>query len=261
MVNDNVYQHFRKSEASFIDQADEWIETASQQYRPYLTDYLDPRQQYIVHSLLGTHNDIKYHSFGGYASAERQRVLLAPDYLDPTVDDYEIQVITVNYPSKFADLTHSQIMGTLFNMGLQTQVFGDIIGDGLTWQFFTEKSIATYVIDQIDHMGRIKVHLEPTALSQIIVPNNDWQDENDLASSMRLDAIVATVYHISRQRAKLLIDNQKVKLNWQICDKPDTEIAVSDVISVRGFGRIQLSSIEGQTRKDKYRLALRVLRK
>ena len=139
-MNDNVYQHFRKNEVLFIDQVDEWIATANEQYRPYLTDYLDPRQQYIVHSLLGTHNDIKYHSFGGYANAERQRILLAPDYLNPTADDYEIQVITVNYPSKFADLTHSQIMGTLFNMGLQTQVFGDIIGDELAGKMHIAKS-------------------------------------------------------------------------------------------------------------------------
>ncbi|MBU3852052.1 MAG: RNA-binding protein [Candidatus Paralactobacillus gallistercoris] len=261
MLSNNVYQHFRKDEGSFIDQVNEWIAIATEQYRPYLTDYLDPRQRYIVRSLLGTHRDIKYHECGGYVDAERQRVLLAPDYLTPTTGDFELQLIAVDYPVKFANLTHSQIMGTLFNMGVQPHVFGDIISDGTNWQFFTEKTMLNYIVDQIERMGRTKVRLQPVSLSQLLIPNDDWQNEGALVSSMRLDTIVSTVYHISRQRAKLLIDNEKVKLNWQVCDKPDAEVAISDVISVRGFGRIQLNDIEGQTRKAKYRLSLRVLRK
>lgn len=40
-----VYQHFRKEEQPFIDSAQSWITQAEETYTPYLTDFLDPRQQ------------------------------------------------------------------------------------------------------------------------------------------------------------------------------------------------------------------------
>lgn len=44
----NVYQHFRADERSFIDSVGDWIEQVQGQYAPYLTEFLDPRQSYIL---------------------------------------------------------------------------------------------------------------------------------------------------------------------------------------------------------------------
>ncbi|MFT8339312.1 hypothetical protein [Schleiferilactobacillus harbinensis] len=50
-----VYQHFRKEEAPFIDNVSEWMERANMEYRPILTDFLDPRQQFIVEDIVCKH--------------------------------------------------------------------------------------------------------------------------------------------------------------------------------------------------------------
>jgi RNA-binding protein YlmH len=73
--------------------------------------------------------------------------------------------------------------------------------------------------------------------------------------------LISAVYNISRQRSKELVENGKIKLNWQVFERPDFELGLRDIISVRGFGRIQLREIEGKSKKDKYRLLLGVLRK
>ena len=72
---ENVYQHFRKEERPFIDDLSEWITEVEDQYTPYLTDFLDPRQMYIVESLVGK-RDLKLYYFGGYEAAERKRVFM-----------------------------------------------------------------------------------------------------------------------------------------------------------------------------------------
>lgn len=38
-MDQNVYQHFRKSEAVFIDEAAELLERVESQYAPLLTDF------------------------------------------------------------------------------------------------------------------------------------------------------------------------------------------------------------------------------
>ena len=262
MVNQaDVYQHFRKSEAPFVAQVLDWIEQAQVEYRPILTAFLDPRQAFILQTLVGEKGDVRYHFNGGYNAAERKRAMIAPDYFEPTDADFEIQLFEIRYPIKFANLSHGKVLGTLVNAGIDRDVFGDIMTDEERWQFFVTKKMAGYVEEQITKIGRVSVHLQEQDYTQLLTPKDAWQFEQTTVSSFRLDTIISTVYNLSRQRAKELIQANKVKLNWQAFDNPDFELALLDIVSVRGFGRIQLQSIDGQTRKEKYRVTLGILRK
>lgn len=49
----SIYQHFRPEEKDFIDQAMNWIDQVKHSYAPKLSDFLDPRQQEILTSLIG----------------------------------------------------------------------------------------------------------------------------------------------------------------------------------------------------------------
>lgn len=52
-----------------------------------------------------------------------------------------------------------------------------------------------------------------------------------------------------------------MRLNWAETQKPDYELDVADIVSVRGFGRIRLDEVGGRTKKDKIRVTLAVLQK
>ena len=71
--------------------------------------------------------------------------------------------------------------------------------------------------------------------------------------------MLASAFNLSRQKSKELIASNKVKVNWNETSRPDTTLGIFDVISIRGFGRLKLKSIEGKTRKEKIRLELDVL--
>ena len=55
---ENVLQHFRKDEQPFIEQVVRWMREVEDRYAPKLTDFLDPRQQFIVDSIRRQNVDI-----------------------------------------------------------------------------------------------------------------------------------------------------------------------------------------------------------
>lgn len=59
-VLDDIYQHFRKEEKQFIDLAMDWKEFVERTYAEKLTDFLDPRQQFILQSVVGDGPDVRY---------------------------------------------------------------------------------------------------------------------------------------------------------------------------------------------------------
>ncbi len=50
-------------------------------------------------------------------------------------------------------------------------------------------------------------------------------------------------------------------VNWVESERPDFMLDLLDIVSIRGFGRLQIQSIEGKTKKEKIKLTLGVLRK
>ncbi|MGC6767199.1 YlmH family RNA-binding protein [Enterococcus sp. LJL128] len=260
-MNENVYQHFRKDEHPFIDSVGDWLERVEDQYAPYLTEFLDPRQAYILETLIRQDSDLSFRFYGGYEQAERKRCLIFPEYYEPATEDFKINLFEIVYPTKFASLSHGKILGTLVSTGIKREYFGDIISDGERWQLFIADEMMNFVTAQIEKIGKIAVRLEEKNYTEIITPKDEWMTEKTTVSSLRLDNLISTVYNISRQRSKQLIESGKVKINWSENLRPDFPLELLDIISVRGFGRIQIQELEGKTKKDKYRLLLGVLRK
>lgn len=256
-----VYQHFRREEQPFIDNVQSWITQTEETYTPYLTDFLDPRQQYIVEMLVGKKGEVHVSFYGGYEEAERKRAIICPEYFEPKQQDFEIELMEVNYPSKFASLSHGKVLGTMTGTGMKRELFGDILFDGLRWQFLLAANIASYVQTQISKMGNVSVRIEPKMYTDLILPIDTWTIVHDTVSSLRVDTVIASIYNISRQRAKELVTSGKVKLNWAIMERPDFELGILDIVSVRGYGRIQIQAIEGKSKKDKWRVAFGVLYK
>ncbi|MGX6962620.1 RNA-binding protein [Vagococcus xieshaowenii] len=250
----NVYQHFRKDEHPFIDMVENWAAKVEREYAPFLTGFLDPRQFYILESIVRNQSQgLKISSFGGYEGAERVKALIYPDYYEPEIGDYEVLTFNIEYPKKFTQLKHSQILGTLMSLGIKRELFGDITTDGDSWQIHLDEKMASFVNGQFDKVGKVAIRLE-IARDAIIIPINEWETSNHTVSSQRLDAVISEVFNISRQRSKSLVESGKIKVNWMLCERVDTLVEAFDMISVRGFGRIRIDAIEGRTKKDRIRI-------
>lgn len=74
--------------------------------------------------------------------------------------------------------------------------------------------------------------------------------------SLRLDAVLAAAFRISRSEAAALIESGRVQLNHQIIEKCAALVKPEDLLSVRGKGRICLDEVGGLTKKGRYRVCL-----
>lgn len=246
----NIYQHFREDEQPFIDQVLDWVVQVEHMYTPYLTPFLNPRQRFIVQSVVGQYEDVELSLFGGYEEAEQQRAFIHPSYYEPQAEDYEISLIEVNYPKKFAELSHGQIMGSILGTGIVRETLGDILTDGERWQFFIDEKMEQYLFIHMDRVGRTNIQLEKTSLEDVIEKNDDWEIDELIVSSLRLDVVLAGALNISRNRAKTMINENKIKLNWVETEEVDIEVEQHDLLSIRGYGRIQIRQQVGTTRKE-----------
>lgn len=256
---DNIYQHYRDDEIIFVDRVLDWTHTVIDQFIPYLTPFLTPREVMIVEQLTSGYEDVKVEKSGGYSTPERQRVLICPHYYEVQKNDFEIEVIEIRYPHKFAEISHGKILGSILSEGFDRNKIGDIITDEFRWQFFVDKHISEYILMNLHKIGNVGVTCQSISEDEIIHPNIQWLETTVIVSSMRLDTILSKVYNFSRQRSKVLISSGDVKVNFMQIDRPDIEIGEQDIISLRRYGRFRINQIEGITKKENYRLKIDVL--
>ncbi|GAE24169.1 hypothetical protein JCM9140_79 [Halalkalibacter wakoensis JCM 9140] len=220
-----------------------------------LTDFLDPRQQEIARTIIGNDDEVSLSYSGGSPYAERCRLRLTPPYLETNLEDFQLTLFLIQYPSKFVTIQHRDLLGAVMNMGLKREKFGDLLlDDNGTAQMIVNQEIADYVEMNLQSVGKAPVKLNRIPISEHIIPKDSWTEETTTASSMRLDTILAQMYKLSRAKVAPYIEKGLVKVNWKTIDRPDYVLEVGDYISVRGFGRARIQAIEGMTKKEKYRL-------
>ena len=93
---------------------------------------------------------------GGIEGAERQRVLLFPDYYSLEQTDFQICLFEIVYPKKFITLEHRQILGTLMSLGLRREKFGDILIQNDQIQFIAAEEIRTYLSVNLEKSEKLR---------------------------------------------------------------------------------------------------------
>jgi RNA-binding protein YlmH len=254
----SIYQHFRQDEKEFVDSVLGWRGQVENQYAPKRTDFLDPRQQHIVQSILGQNEEVHFSFFS--ENTERKRALLYPSYFQPEEEDYGIRLFEIEYPSKFVTIEHRQVLGSIMSLGLKREKFGDILAHEEKIQLILAEEISEFVRMELKQIGKAKVNLQDIPFSELIKSREEWQEKVTTVSSLRLDVVLAAIYNISRQKAQTYIKSNLVKLNWKITENASIEVEAGDVISARGYGRSKLISIEGRTKREKWRISLGILK-
>ena len=249
-----IYQHFRPEEKEFIDQVLNWKDAVDAAYAPKLSDFLDPREQEIVRSIIGRQTDVKLQLFGGAESTERKRAIIYPDYFQVEEEDFQICLFEIEYPKKFILLEHPQVLGSLMSLGLKRGKFGDILVHDGRIQFFVSKDVEDYIGMQLESVGKTSVNLRAQPLANALQSQEIWNEVSVTSTSLRLDTVISAIYNLSRQKSQNFIQQGFVKLNWTLIENPAFECKEYDMISVRGYGRSKIISIEGRTKKDKWKI-------
>ena len=215
------------------------------------TCFLSPRETDMAQYLFGSQEGLVF--FGGYPDAERQMLVYLPDYLHKdTLTDEGSPVVCLHATFYNADtLSHRDFLGALMGAGIARETVGDIcVGTGCC-DFFVTAEIAPYILQNFTGAGRTKLQLKQVALNSVQITEPETKQIKDTLASIRLDSVIAAGFRINRALAAQYITAGKVAINGLPCEKPDKSIEHGAKISVRGLGKIKLTSIGGQTKKGR----------
>ena len=252
----DIYQHFNKDEYSFVDKTLEQTIRVSENYSPKLLNFLTPREQEIVVSLVRRDGNVKVAFSGGLEGAERKRAVIFPDYYDVGDADFQLTAFRLTYMDKFISVKHQQVLGRLMSLGVERKKYGDIYLHEGQIDIVVAAEIAAYIAQQLNHIHCVKMRITEIKIEQLERPLEEWLEESITVQSLRLDTVVAALTNQSRQKAQLSITQGKVQLNWRVMENQSIEIKPGDLLSIRGLGRIKLIAINGQTKKGKWHMTI-----
>ena len=176
-----------------------------------------------------------------------------PDYLDEstlTGEDSPLVCLRASY-YEGDTLSHRDFLGALMGTGIARETVGDICVGKSYCDFFVTAQIAPYVLQNFIGAGKTKVHLEQIPLEQVEIAQPETRQIKDTLASLRLDSVISAGFRIGRSQAAQYISAGKAAIDGLPCEKPDKAVDEGAKISVRGLGKIRLTTVGGQTKKGR----------
>ena len=212
------------------------------------TRFLDPAQAVLAQQI-ARQEGVSFVSWGGYENAERVIGCFFTD-MEPDHDEYPLVCLQSAYPSRFSSISHRDLLGAFMSLGLTRDTLGDIIIlDDVVYLFVTS-STAGYIVAGMTSAGRAALdfqHMETVPS----IPSPKGREFTSVISSLRLDAVLAAAYKLSRSAAADAIRAGLVKVNHIPCERVDLNLDENTLLSLRGEGRVRLVSVNGLTRKQR----------
>lgn len=225
-----------------------------------VTDFCDPSQQALVNRALSWLGDPLSQWCGGYEGAERRRLLIYPEYLDPAVLDDGIALLEVTGNFKFQRVTHRDFLGSLLSLGIKREKLGDIIIADSGCQVFADSGVKNYIEWNLHKIHRVGVRAGEVARDELVLPDCESRMVRATVSSLRLDAVVSAGFGVSRTKMTREIAAEKIKLNWLTSTDGAAAVKAGDVISARGRGRLEVIEVSGTTKKGRIGIVFKCYR-
>ena len=221
------------------------------------TDFLDPYEVRLGESILNRFADINYIQYGGYSNSERKIIIIFPNYLK--IDNPEEYLYCVKVSGDLDKLSHKDYLGALLSLGIKREKIGDILVHNDYSYIIVKEEIGDFVLYNLKKIGNKNINTQNTCFTKIEIPLVEYKEIKRFLTSLRIDLVIASTYNISRNDSMDIIKKGFVKINWEPIDKSAREVSEGDVISVRGYGRFILHSIEGLSRKGRFISNIRIL--
>ena len=193
---------------------------------------------------------------GGYPDAER-RMGAFYDIEPPEEWQWPIQPVELSWRTQFGSPEHRDLLGALMALGFERERMGDIVlADGRAF-VFAEPEMADYIVRSLESAGRVSIRAKLTdGVPELPPPSG--RTFRDTVPSMRLDAVLAAGFSLSRSETSDRIAHGKAFVNQALQLRADVLVQEGDLLSLRGEGRVRIEAIDGETRKG--RIAVRLFK-
>lgn len=232
-------------------------EQSRQRNIPAATDFLSPAEQRAAQELLHAAAIHEGYAFrGGYERAERKMLFFLPDWQEEADASDAMAFLRAAWHES-EHPTHRDLLGSLMALGVERETLGDILVSEGSADLIVSVGVAQYLLDNWTGAGRTALRLTAIGADALRVPEQKVKEIRDTVATLRLDAVTAAGFSMSRGKAAELIAAGRVQKNYREVTKGDASVAQGDVISARGLGKFEVAEVGGLSKKGRTGILLR----
>lgn len=209
------------------------------------TAFLTPEEQAEAEAFF-TYRQIKPVFFGGSEGAERKAAFFVPEEDMPYAD----RIVCVKLTGDLGSLSHRDFLGAVLALGLERAAIGDIL-PGKTAYLFCLPAAGKCIEQSLLKIGRQNVKVELVPLCEAPEAEVRNTELRFTVKSLRLDAVAAGLFRLSRTQTVERIIHGDCSLNHRPVLKPDAPVKEGDVIILKGCGKGEIREVGGHTKKDR----------
>ena len=207
-------------------------------YNGESTNFLDPSTyKNVINKLKG----INYNTYYPYEDSDK--VIIYTNNI-PEIKLLEI----VSYDK----LTHREIMGSLFGLNIDSELFGDIIITNNHFYIMVINSIYDLIINNFNMVGSHHIKLKEVPINTLKNYKRQYQELTIIVSSIRIDNVISSIIGTSREQIKKKFLDDEIILNYEVYHKLNYNLVEGDTFSIRRFGKYKYSGIIKDTKKGNY---------
>ena len=229
-------------------------ELAEERSIPGISGFLSPEEQGAAEALLRRLPPSRHLFFGGYAEAERRICVFLPDWMEE--DDWQsapegpLCALFASVPPQ-TQLSHRDYLGSLMGLGITREKLGDLLVEERGATVLLLREVLPILLDQWAQVGRYPLTLEERPLGTLAPASPEVKEIRDTVASLRLDAVLAAGFSLSRTRAADYITAGRVTVNHSLCEKTDKILEPGDHLACRGLGKCVLREAGGKSKKGR----------
>lgn len=188
----------RGEEKNLLARAADVAEAVLRGHQPGVTDFYDPYHTGLVVSALKTVAGLACRSDGGYPGAERRRVAIFPDYLDPADAESRLGFLSITGRFQGSRPGHRDYLGSLLGLGLKREKLGDVLVGDEGAQVVVAAEVLPYIMGCLSRVGRWEVSTGEIGSGDLNIPEEKVKTVSTTVSSLRLDSVAAAGFGVSR---------------------------------------------------------------
>lgn len=216
------------------------------------TGFLTPAEAFCLAGRRFTGTDCTMLLRGGHADAERCVAFFLPDWMDPDSFDESEYICALEITAHFGTPGHRDYLGAALGLGIGREWLGDILIDGSSAWLFCLPSVRQHLLLNLDKAGRCGVRVREVSLADVPAHKREMKETVFSVKSLRLDAVCAGMFNLSRTAAAEAVTQGLVTLNYSVCQKADAPIRNGDILSLRGKGKGEILDAGGtESRKGR----------
>lgn len=242
----------------------ELADKASRQGVFTFTGFLGLYEQEIFWQMEPELRFVGYTLFGGNENGERKVVRFGSE--EEFGYDMPFPIACIHMKPllpKFADnLSHRDFLGALMNLGIERSTVGDIkVGDKEGYLFCLD-TVSEFICQNLDKVKHTNVKCQVVEhYEEISMLCSDEPERMTIqVASVRLDAVLAKVYHKSRSECLEWFSSKKVYVDGRLCENPAKSLKGGETVNARGYGKFVFLGEPKTTRKGKLSVEVAVYR-